>query len=85
MGTGFFHQEAKMKCALCIKGQTKPGLATITFKIGEKIIVVKDAPAEICDTCGESYFSEEITDRLLRLAEGEKDVKEEVKVIRYAA
>lgn len=74
-----------MKCALCLRGETKPGLATVTFERGEKIIIVKGAPAEICDTCGERYFTAETTDLLLKLAEREQDTVEEVKVIKFAA
>jgi hypothetical protein len=31
-------------------------------------LVVKDVPAEICDMCGEPYFNEQVTQRLLDLA-----------------
>ena len=31
-------------------------------------LVVEDVPADICDTCGELYFDEHVTQRLLDLA-----------------
>ena len=42
-----------MKCPICGSG-LKEGKTTLTFQMeGNKIIVVKDVPALICEECGE--------------------------------
>jgi YgiT-type zinc finger domain-containing protein len=36
---------------------------------GERMFVVEDIPAQICDSCREQFYDEEVTDRLRRFAE----------------
>jgi hypothetical protein len=47
--------------------------------------VIKLVPAEICDTCGEYYLSEETTRRVLALAETAVAQGAEIEVLRCAA
>ena len=60
-----------MTCVICTSGETT--------------IVIKLIPAEICDTCGEYYLSEETTRRVLELAENAIAQGAEIEVLRYAA
>jgi hypothetical protein len=48
-------------------------------------LVVKDVPADICDTCQEPYFNEQVTQRLLDLAREAVVSGVIVDVRRYAA
>jgi hypothetical protein len=48
-------------------------------------LVIKDAPADICDTCGEAFFSEVVAQRLLDLAREAAAAGVEVDVRRYVA
>jgi len=47
--------------------------------------LVKDVPADICDTCGEPYFDEQVTQRLLDLAREAAAAGVVVDVRRYVA
>lgn len=58
-----------MGCVLCGDGTTQAGSATVTLNRDEMTLVVKRVPAEVCATCGEEYISEEVSARLLTLAE----------------
>ena len=58
-----------MKCAICGQGETAPGFATATFTRGETTVVIKRVPAHICENCGEEYFDEDVTRRLLAVAD----------------
>lgn len=58
-----------MKCVICKSEETKPGTTTILLERGNTTIVIKQVPAEVCQNCGEGYVDEEITDRLLQMAE----------------
>jgi YgiT-type zinc finger domain-containing protein len=74
-----------MKCVICKQGQTENGLATVTLERGHTTVVIKDVPAEICDNCGEYYLSEEVTDKVQKLAEQAVKQGAEIEVLRYAA
>jgi len=56
-----------MKCVICGVGETESGTATITLEKDTTIIVFKQVPADVCQTCGESYTDEDVTDRLLSI------------------
>lgn len=58
-----------MKCVICKHGEMQPGVTTVTLSREKTTLVFKDVPAQICDNCGEEYVSEEITARLLAIAE----------------
>lgn len=58
-----------MKCVFCPFGETRPGTSSITLEREGTIIVVQEVPGEVCDTCGEAYYSDETTDELLKQAE----------------
>ncbi len=58
-----------MKCIICKHGDTQPGHTTVTLVRGQTTVVLRGVPAQICDTCGEEYVDEDITVRLLSIAE----------------
>jgi len=58
-----------MKCVICKNGETKNGFTSLSLERGVVIIVVKNIPAEICENCGESYFSEDVSTKVLQEAE----------------
>jgi YgiT-type zinc finger domain-containing protein len=75
----------KMKCVICKNGETKNGLTSVSFQRKEVIIVVKNIPAEICENCGESYLSEEISAKVLQEAEQSIKKNSQVEVLNFAA
>jgi YgiT-type zinc finger domain-containing protein len=74
-----------MKCVICKHGETKPGKTTIHLQRGETTVLIKEAPAEICDDCGEYYLDESTTDRVALIAEEAVRRKAEVEIVRFAA
>ena len=58
-----------MKCVICRHGETRPGTTSITLERGGSTIVIRNVPGEICQTCGEVYYSSEVTANLLEQAE----------------
>lgn len=58
-----------MKCVICKNGETEPGTTTLLLERDNTTIVIKQVPAEVCQNCGEGYVDEEITERLLQMAE----------------
>lgn len=47
-------------CLICRFGERHPGITTLTLNRDGKILLVKDVPADICDTCGEAYMTSEV-------------------------
>lgn len=74
-----------MICVICKHGETKMGHATVTLERDQLTLVLKDVPAEVCQTCGEEYVSEETTAALLRQAEHAAGAGVLVEVRSYAA
>lgn len=46
-----------MNCTFCKHGNTSPALINFSINRGEKIIVLKNIQADVCDTCGEQFLS----------------------------
>ncbi len=57
----------------------------MTLERDECIIVLKKVPAEICDSCGEYYLSDAVTEQVLKKAESAINNGAELEIIRYAA
>ncbi len=58
-----------MNCVICKHGVLSEGHTTLTLERQGVVVVFKNAPAQICDTCGEAYFDEVVSHRLLTTAE----------------
>jgi YgiT-type zinc finger domain-containing protein len=74
-----------MKCVICKQGETQPGSTTITLERGTTTVVFKNVPAEVCQTCGESYLDAKTTRHLLHIVEEAARVGVQVDVRSYAA
>jgi YgiT-type zinc finger domain-containing protein len=74
-----------MECVICRKGQTQPGLVTVTLQREDCIVILKQVPAEVCENCGEYYLNESVTEDVLKRAEEAVGKGAEVEIIKYAA
>ncbi|MDP3298400.1 MAG: type II toxin-antitoxin system MqsA family antitoxin [Thermodesulfovibrionia bacterium] len=72
------------KCPLC-GGEMHDGVTAAPFFIGEKIIVIKDVPAELCSDCGEAYMKSSVVDKIEALLDKLDDLDSEMSVIHYKA
>ena len=74
-----------MLCVICRQAETHPGQVTVTLQRGDRTIIFKLVPAEVCDNCGEYYLSEAVTEQLLARAETAVANGAEVEILRCAA
>ena len=74
-----------MKCAICRQGETHAGKVTVTLQREETTVILKGVPAEICDSCGEYYLSEQIASNVLERAEFAVGKGVEVEILQFAA
>lgn len=51
------------KCYFC-KGKTKIKNVDVDFRWGDKLFVVKNVPVEVCNQCGERYYSATVSKKL---------------------
>lgn len=68
-----------MKCVICKTGNTEPSKSSTVFDQDGRVIVVRDVPAQVCQQCGEAYFSKEVTaqvyEQVMQVMEGDTEVE----------
>lgn len=74
-----------MKCVICRTGETEFGTATVTLQRDNTVVVIKDAPAEVCRNCGEYYLSDQVAQQVYARAEEAVRRHVEVEILRFAA
>ncbi len=74
-----------MKCSICKTGVTGDGYATVTLERDGATVIIKKVPAQVCDNCGEYYLSEDVTTRVMSMAEDAVKRHAEVEILLYAA
>ncbi len=58
-----------MKCPICKHGDTIAGTASITLERNAATLVFKNVPCVCCNNCGEEYFTDNITQSIMKQAE----------------
>ena len=72
------------RCPLC-GGALREGVASLPFFIGERIIVIKYVPSEICSDCGEPFMKSGVSGRIESLLDKLEDLASEMSVVHYQA
>jgi YgiT-type zinc finger domain-containing protein len=85
METGFEEEMEDMKCVMCKNGETSAGTTSVALERGGTTIVIKQVPAEVCDNCAEGYLSDEISTRVMEIAESAAARGAEIEVLRFIA
>ena len=73
-----------MKCVICKHGDTELSTTTLTLERGGSVVAFKEVPAQACTNCGEAYVDEEISVKLLGMAEQSVRDGIEIGVRKYA-
>ena len=61
-------------CYFC-KGKTKIKNVDVDFRWGDKLIVIKNVPVEVCSQCGERYYSAEVSKKLEEIVKRQSQSK----------
>ncbi len=72
------------KCPLC-GGRMSDGMTAAPFFINDRVIVIKNVPAEVCGDCGEAYMKSRVVDRIEALLDRLEDLHSEVSIVHYKA
>ena len=57
-----------MKCEVCGRGERRDQRIRYSLPLDDKLLVVDNVPAIVCDRCGEVTLSPAVTERLKRTA-----------------
>ncbi len=68
------------KCYFC-GGKTIIKKITIDFRWGDKLYVVENVPVEVCEQCGERYYSAKVSKGLDELVKKSAEVKKHQKIL----
>lgn len=74
-----------MICVVCRQGEPAPGVTTATFQQDGVTVVISGVPARLCPQCGERYYDEATTDRLLAIVREAAKPGLKLEVREYAA
>ena len=61
----------KTQCVFC-GGPVHPQKVTFTYEHNDRMILIKNVPAEVCLHCGEQIYSPETTDQILSISKSPK-------------
>lgn len=70
---------------MCPTGTLEEGTTTVTMEREGATIVFKAVPADVCNTCGEAFLDEDVSERVSREAQAAVEAGVEVDVRRYDA
>ena len=82
--TGKEERNRVQQCPLC-GGGMDDGITTVPFRIAEKIVVIKNVPAEVCGDCGEAYMKSLVVGELEKILDRLEELHSEVSIIYYKA
>jgi len=68
-----------MRCRMC-HSDMEEKLITVDLRIGDKLFVVEEVPAKVCNHCGEKVFTPAITRKLQNLVKRRRKAPRIVKV-----
>lgn len=68
-----------MRCQMCRSNMEEKSI-TVDLRIGEKLFVVEEGPAKVCDQCGEKVFTPAITRKLQNLVKRRRKAPRTLKV-----
>lgn len=70
---------------MCKIGVYKPGKITVKLERGNSIVLIKEVPAEVCDTCSNYLLDQKTTRAVLELANKSFESGAELEVIKLLA
>lgn len=74
-----------MKCFSC-NGEIKQVRTKFIVDLGPCVVIVKNVPAMVCQTCGETSYSDEVAQKLETIVEAVRNsVMTEVAIVEYSA
>jgi len=64
------------KCYFCQKGVLEQRKVTVDFRWGDKLFIIENVPAKVCNECGERYYSAKVCREMEKIAKKGKKERE---------
>ena len=61
-------QSRPVECPRC-GAEMRPSVVKTAIWIEERVFIVEDIPAQVCDACVEQFYDEDVTEAIRRLTE----------------
>jgi len=68
-----------MRCRMCQREMEEKSI-TVDLRIGDKLFVVEEVPAKVCNQCGEKVFTPAVTRKLQNLIKRRRKAPRTVRV-----
>ena len=72
-----------MDCVICKVGETKKGKANFSLEKNGTFLIYKNVDADVCDNCGEAYFSVETSRKIEQLSSEAVSKGAELEVVKF--
>lgn len=71
-------------CYFCNRGILEEKRVTVDFRWGDKLTIIENVPAKVCNECGERYYIAQVVRQMEHLAkEGAKEKEVQVPVVSW--
>ena len=71
-------------CNACFRDDKINTFTTFTVEYNDCIIVIRNVPCLECQVCGETTFSDEVSERLEKIVNAAKSVLQDISIIDYS-
>ena len=72
-------------CYFCRRGVLEDRHVTVDFRWGDKLVIIQNVPARVCNECGERYYAAAVVRQMEQLAkDGRKEKELRVPVVTLA-
>ena len=61
-------RESSETCYFCARGVLEERRVTVDFRWGEKLTIIHNVPAKVCNECGERYYDASVVEQMEALA-----------------
>lgn len=63
-------------CYFCGRGILEEKHVTVDFRWGEKLVIIENVPAKVCNECGERYFAAKVVRQMEQIAKERRKERE---------
>jgi YgiT-type zinc finger domain-containing protein len=70
------HPKASETCYFCMRGVVEEKHVTVDFRWGDKLVIIENVPAKVCNECGERYYAATVVRQMEQLAQQERAERE---------
>lgn len=63
-------------CYFCMRGIVEEKYVTVDFRWGDKLVIIENVPAKVCNECGERYYAAKVVRQMEQLAKQERKERE---------